>query len=48
MIGLSALTEAERSTLIRVLAPLFQQLIKGAQPAGEKPSTGGLTSLTPE
>jgi AcrR family transcriptional regulator len=40
MIGLSALAEAERSALIRVLAPLFQQLIEGAQPGGDKLSRG--------
>jgi AcrR family transcriptional regulator len=31
MIGLSALAEAERSDLIKVLAPLFKQLIEGTQ-----------------
>jgi AcrR family transcriptional regulator len=38
VIGLSALAEAEPSALIKVLAPLFQQLIEGAQPGGDNRS----------
>jgi Tetracyclin repressor-like, C-terminal domain len=33
MIGLSALAEAEPETLVRILGPLFQQLIEGGQPS---------------
>ena len=40
MIGLSALAEAERSDLIKVLAPLFKQLIEGTRASGDKLSTG--------
>jgi AcrR family transcriptional regulator len=40
MIGLSALAEAEPAILVKILAPLFQQLIEGAQPSGDK-SPGG-------
>ena len=40
MIGLSALAEAEPSVLIKVLAPLFQQLIEGTQPSGDKRPEG--------
>jgi AcrR family transcriptional regulator len=40
MIGLSALAEAERSDLIKVLAPLFRQLIEGPQASGDKLSKG--------
>ena len=41
MIGLSALAEADRSDLIRVLAPLLQQLIEGPpQNGNDKPSKG--------
>jgi AcrR family transcriptional regulator len=40
MIGLSALAEAEPSALIKVLAPLFQQLIEGAQPGDDKSHKG--------
>ena len=35
MIGLSALAEAERSDLIKVLAPLFKQLIEGTRASGD-------------
>ena len=40
MIGLSALAEAERSDLIKVLAPLFKQLIEGTRASGDTLSTG--------
>jgi AcrR family transcriptional regulator len=40
MIGLSALAEAERSDLIKVLAPLFKQLIEGPQANDDKLSKG--------
>ena len=40
MIGLSALAEAERSDLIKVLAPLFKQLIEGTQASGDTLSRG--------
>jgi AcrR family transcriptional regulator len=40
MIGLSALAEAERSDLIKVLAPLFKQLIEGTQASGDTLSKG--------
>lgn len=40
MIGLSALAEAERSDLIKVLAPLFKQLIEGTHANGDTSSTG--------
>src|SRR5258705_6264587 len=40
MIGLSALAEAEPSVLIKVLAPLFQQLIEGTQPDADKRPEG--------
>jgi AcrR family transcriptional regulator len=40
MIGLSALAEAEPSVLIKVLAPLFQQLIEGTQPGADKRPEG--------
>jgi AcrR family transcriptional regulator len=32
MIGLSALTEAEPEALVRILGPVFQQIIEGARP----------------
>jgi AcrR family transcriptional regulator len=35
MVGLSALAEAEPAALIKILAPLFQQLIDGEQPGGD-------------
>jgi hypothetical protein len=35
MIGLSALAEAKPADLIKLLAPLFQQLVDGEQPCGE-------------
>jgi AcrR family transcriptional regulator len=40
MIGLSALAEAERSDLIKVLAPLFKQLIEGTQASDDTLSRG--------
>jgi AcrR family transcriptional regulator len=40
MIGLSALAEAERSDLIKVLAPLFKQLIEGPRESGDTLSGG--------
>ena len=40
MIGLSALAEAERSDLIKVLAPLFKQLIEGTQASDDTLSKG--------
>jgi AcrR family transcriptional regulator len=40
MIGLSALAETERSDLIKVLAPLFKQLIEGPQANDDKLSKG--------
>jgi AcrR family transcriptional regulator len=40
MIGLSALAEAERSDLIKVLAPLFKQLIEGTHANGDTLSRG--------
>jgi AcrR family transcriptional regulator len=40
MISLSALAEAERSDLIKVLAPLFKQLIEGTQASGDSLSRG--------
>ena len=40
MIGLSALAEAERSDLIKVLAPLFKQLIEGTRASGDTLSRG--------
>ena len=40
MIGLSALAEAERSDLIKVLAPLFKQLIEGTQANDDTLSRG--------
>ena len=33
MIGLSALTNAKPKDLVKILAPLFQQLLEGAYPA---------------
>jgi hypothetical protein len=38
MIGLSALAEADRTDLIKLLAPLLRQLIEGPPPGGDKPS----------
>jgi AcrR family transcriptional regulator len=38
MVGLSALAEAEPSDLIKILAPLFQQLIDGEQPSDDDKS----------
>jgi AcrR family transcriptional regulator len=38
MIGLSALAKAEPADLIKILAPVFQQLIDGVQPNGGKSS----------
>jgi hypothetical protein len=38
MVGLSALAEAEPAALIKLLAPLFQQLIDGDQPGGDDKS----------
>jgi len=35
MIGLSALAEAEPATLVKILAPLFQQLIEAVPPGGD-------------
>jgi AcrR family transcriptional regulator len=32
MIGLSALAEADRKELVKILAPLFQQLVEGVKP----------------
>ena len=40
MIGLSALADAERSDLIKVLAPLLKQLIEGPQASGDTLSKG--------
>jgi AcrR family transcriptional regulator len=40
MIGLSALADAERSDLIKVLAPLFKQLIEGPRENGDTLSGG--------
>ena len=36
MIGLSALAKAEPAALIKILAPLFQRLVEGEQPGGDK------------
>jgi AcrR family transcriptional regulator len=36
MIGLSALAEAEPKVLVRVLGPVFQQLVEGVQPRRNK------------
>ena len=36
MIGLSALAKADPAALIKILAPLFQQLVEGEQPSGDK------------
>jgi AcrR family transcriptional regulator len=36
MIGLSALAETEPAVLVKILAPLLQQLIEGVQPSGDK------------
>jgi AcrR family transcriptional regulator len=36
MVGLSALAEAEPADLIKILAPLFQQLVDGEPPGGDK------------
>jgi AcrR family transcriptional regulator len=36
MIGLSALAEADPAILVRILAPLFQQLIEAVPPGGDK------------
>ena len=35
MIGLSALAEADRAVLVKILAPLFQQLVDGEPKSGE-------------
>jgi AcrR family transcriptional regulator len=37
MIGLSALAEAEPKVLVKVLGPVFQQLVEGVQPLGKRP-----------
>jgi AcrR family transcriptional regulator len=38
MIGVSALAEADPKTLVRILRPIFQQLVEGNQTRGTKPS----------
>jgi hypothetical protein len=41
MIGLTALAEAEPEALVKILGPLFQQLIEGERPDGDKAPNGG-------
>jgi hypothetical protein len=36
MIGLSALADARPDDLIKLLAPIFQQLVEGNQASGDK------------
>jgi hypothetical protein len=36
MIGLSALAQAEPKALVKILGPVFQQLVEGEQPHGNK------------
>lgn len=38
MIGLSALADAEPDALVKLLGPLFQQLVDGKQPEADNPS----------
>jgi AcrR family transcriptional regulator len=46
MIGLSPLTEADPKALVKILGPVFKQLIKGARPGDTPPKASGSTSTT--